>query len=316
MATFRPSHILLFGATGKIGKFITEAVINAKPSFDHLAIFTSPSTVANKPDLLNKWKSEGVSVIVGDVDKDEDVRAAYDGVDTVVSAVGREAIDKQIRLIRLAEESGSVKWFFPSEYGTDIEYGPQSPDEKPHQKKLAVRKFIRENVQHLKITYLVTGPYFDMWAHTTAGAEEAGGFDVRHKEADLVEDGEGKIGFTTMADVGKLLVAALQHPGASFNQALKVQSFVVTPNQVVAEYEKQTGTKWKVSYTSLDRIRELEAELWARGKPQATSVTLQRIWAEGGTLYEKSDNEKIGVKSEDLDSLAVAVRRDIEDQQA
>ena len=198
MASFKPSHILIFGGTGVIGKFITEALINAKPSFDRLTLFTSPNTVSTKPDLLNKWKAAGVSVIAGDVDKEDDVKAAYHGVDTVVSAVGRGAIDKQISLIRLAEESDSVKWFFPSEYGTDIEYGPKSPNEKPHQKKLAVRKFIRENIQRLKITYLVTGPYFDMWVHTSAGAEEAGGFDVRHKEADLIEDGQGKVGFTTM----------------------------------------------------------------------------------------------------------------------
>lgn len=200
MASLQPSHILLFGATGQIGTFITEALINAKPSFDRLTVFTSPSTASNKPDLLNRWKSQGVSVIVGDVDKAEDVRAAYQGVDTVVSAVGRGAIDKQIALLALAEEADSVKWFFPSEYGTDIEHGPKSPGEKPHQKKLAVRKFIREKIRRLKITYLVTGPYFDMWVHTTAGAEEAGGFDVRHQEADLVEDGEGRIGFTTMAE--------------------------------------------------------------------------------------------------------------------
>lgn len=109
-------------------------------------------------------------------------------------------------------------------------------------------------------------------------------------------------------------MASLQHPEPSFNQALKVQSFVVTPNEVLAEYERQTGSKWKVHYTSLDRIRELEAELWAQGRSQATSVTLQRIWAEGGTLYEKADNESIGLKAGDLDSLAVAVKRDIEEQ--
>lgn len=105
------------------------------------------------------------------------------------------------------------------------------------------------------------------------------------------------------------MVATLRHPEESYGKALKVQSFVVTPKQVVAEYEKQTGAKWTVLSTSLDEIRKLEAKLWEEGKPTATSVTLRRIWAEGGTLYEKNDNELVGIKEGDTDSLEVAVKR-------
>jgi hypothetical protein len=108
--------------------------------------------------------------------------------------------------------------------------------------------------------------------------------------------------------VGKFVVAALQHPEQSYGKALKVQSFVVTPKQVLAEYEKQTGAKWTAKSTSLDEIRKLEAKLWEEGKPTATSVTLRRIWAEGGTLYDKNDNEVVGVKEGDAESLEVAVK--------
>ena len=108
--------------------------------------------------------------------------------------------------------------------------------------------------------------------------------------------------------VGKFVVATLRHPEQSFGKALKVQSFVVTPNQVLAEYEKQTGGKWEVTKTSLDDIRALEAKLWQEGHPGATYPTLRRIWAEGGTLYEKNDNELIGVKPEDLETLEQAVK--------
>lgn len=79
------------------------------------------------------------------------------GYDTVVSALGRGAIQVQIPLLRIAEASGSITSFFPSEYGTDVEYGPASKAERPHQDKLAVRKFIREGVKKLHVTYLVTG---------------------------------------------------------------------------------------------------------------------------------------------------------------
>lgn len=104
-------------------------------------------------------------------------------------------------------------------------------------------------------------------------------------------------------------MAALHHPEASSNKALKVQSFVVTPKEILAEFEKQTGEQWSVSYSSLQGLRDAEAKAWAEGKGVATTYTLRRIWAEGGTLYEKSDNDVIGLKDSDLETLEDAVRR-------
>lgn len=198
MAGAPPSHILIFGATGTIGKYITKSLLRAKPAFHHISIFTSANTATSKADLLDEWKGPNVSVIVGDLTSTEDVAAAYkDNVDTVVSCLGRNALQYQKQLIRLAEESGTVKWFFPSEYGTDIEYGPKSPHEKPHQNKLAVRKYVRDNVKKVQVTYLVTGPYFDMWVNST-GDGTLGGFNASKEEAVLIEDGQGKVGFCTM----------------------------------------------------------------------------------------------------------------------
>ncbi|KAL0942901.1 isoflavone reductase family protein [Colletotrichum truncatum] len=314
--SFTPSKILVFGATGNIGLFITEALLDAKPAFDQVTIFTSRSTVENKADLLDGWKKKGAKIISGNVDDNEQVKAAYKDADTVISALGRNVIEKQIDLIKLAEETDSVKWFFPSEYGTDIEYGPKSAHEKPHQAKLKVRKYIRENIKRLKYTYLVTGPYVDMFLTLSPVAPEAGGFDVKSKKAVLVEDGEGKVGLITMKElltplssVGKTLVASLRHPDASFNKALKVQSFVATPKEILAEFEKQTGAKWEVSYAPLQKLKEAEEKAWADGVPFATIFTLRRIWAEGGTLYEKTDNESIGVGPNDVETLTVAVQR-------
>ncbi|KAI9146877.1 Isoflavone reductase [Paramyrothecium foliicola] len=310
MASFQPSSILIFGATGSIGKYITDHIVNAQPPFPRVTIFTSEATVTQKSEYINELKSKGVAVVTGDVSSEQDVKKAYEGVDTVISAVGRNVLETQIELIRLAEESSSVKWFFPSEYGTDIEYGPQSASEKPHQLKLKVRKYLNENVTRLKYTYVVTGPYADMFFTLSRQAIEAGGFDVEKKEAVLVENGEGKIGFTTMPDVGKAVVAALRHPEASFNKALKVQSFVVTSNDILAEFEKQTGGQhWTQSNYSLQELKAAEQKAWSEGKPYAVSYTLRRIWAEGGTLYEKTDNERIGLRDSDLETLADSVKR-------
>ncbi len=74
-----PHNILIFGATGVIGKFITEQLIAAKSNFNRIAVFTSPGTVENKKDEIEKLKGQGLEVIVGDVTSESDVRGAYKG---------------------------------------------------------------------------------------------------------------------------------------------------------------------------------------------------------------------------------------------
>lgn len=114
---------------------------------------------------------------------------------------------------------------------------------------------------------------------------------------------------TAGGSVGKFVAATLHSPQASFGKALKVQSFVVTPNEVLAEYEKQTGSKWDVTKTSVNEIRKFEAKLWEEANPRATLVTLRRIWAEGGTLYAQNDNGVLEAKLERLDTLESAVKK-------
>jgi nucleoside-diphosphate-sugar epimerase len=225
--------------------------------------------------------------------------------------LGRNAILTQIPLVKLAEASASINYFYPSEYGTDIEYNSSSASEKPHQLKLQVRKYIRENTKKLKVTYLVTGPYSDLYFGASP-EPRAGTFNVKEKKATLLGTGDEKVSFTTEKDVGRLLVAALKTPTSDTSRILKVNSFTVTPRQVLAEFEKQTGAKWEVSYTPIEELKRLEQEAWEKDSPFKTVYTLRRIWTEGGTLYDESDNSKI--ESVDTETVESQVRMVIEKQ--
>jgi hypothetical protein len=195
------NKILVFGATGLIGTHILNAILNAQPPFEKVGIFTSTSTANAKGQLLDELKTKGVEIHIGDVTSTEDITKAYStGYDTVVSAVGRPVIDKQILLLELAEKTDSIKKFFTSEYGTDIEYGPKSKDEKPHQLKLQVRKYIRENIKRLEYTYLVTGPFAEGYIGKWGGDERIGNIDVKAKKATLLGTGKEKVSLTTMPE--------------------------------------------------------------------------------------------------------------------
>ncbi|KAF2629979.1 NAD(P)-binding protein [Macroventuria anomochaeta] len=309
MASELPKRVLIFGATGVIGKFIIEEIVNARSAFDKIGLFTSPETAKNKRDEINGWEEKGVDINVGDVNSEEDVKKAYEGYDTIISALGRNAILTQIPLLKLAEASSSIKFFYPSEYGTDIEYNPSSANEKPHQLKLQVRKFIREKVKELRITYLVTGPYSDLFFAPNKDPR-IGSFNVKGEEATLLGTGEEKVSFTTMKDVGRLLVAALKTPTDSSERILKVNSFTATGKEALAEFEKQIGAKWEVSYTPLEELKQLEKQAWEEDWPSKTPLTLRRIWTEGGTLYETRDNGKVNF-DDGLETLVDQVKNTI-----
>jgi hypothetical protein len=104
----------------------------------------------------------------------------------------------QIPLITWAEEAG-VRRFYPSEYGTDIEYWPESAHEPPHLAKLKVRAHM-QSMKKLEYTYLVTGPYSDLYFGPMKGRPELGCFDVARKRAVLLGDGDGPVSFTAMIE--------------------------------------------------------------------------------------------------------------------
>lgn len=89
------------------------------------------------------------------------------------------------------------------------------------------------------------------------------------------------------------MVKALTHWDKACCRALKLNSFTTTPADLLAEFEAQTGATWGAEYVSLEQLKSLEEEAWEKGEPDATGLTLRRIWAQGGTLYERRDNEDI-----------------------
>jgi nucleoside-diphosphate-sugar epimerase len=163
----------------------------------------------------------------------------------------------------------------------------------------------------LNVTYLVTGPYSDLFFGSSPHPH-AGTFNVKERKATLLGTGEEEVSFTSERDVGHLLVAALKTPTSEHERILKVNSFTATPKKVLMEFEKQTGDKWEVSYTPINDLKKGEQDAWEKQSPFGTMYTLRRIWTEGKTLYPKSDNSKIGF--EDAETMEEQVSQAIKSQ--
>lgn len=81
MADFKPRNILIIGATGNIGRFITQSIVAARSEFDRVAILTSaPGAGSEKEKFINEeLRPKNVEIIVGDISNEQDVLNAYKG---------------------------------------------------------------------------------------------------------------------------------------------------------------------------------------------------------------------------------------------
>lgn len=175
-----------------------------------------------------------------------------------------------------------------------------------------MRAYIKDIAGKIEHTYVVTGPYSDLYFGPTKQAPQIGSFDVEKKQAVLLGTGNEPVAFTSMQDVGKLTAAAMLAPEASRNATLIVNSFTCTPAEIANEYQKQTGEKWEVSTTSLEELEKIEKEAYANKSPGAVPITLRRLWTQGHTLYDHRDNEKLG--NVQLETLEEQVKKNIENQ--
>ena len=69
--------VLVFGATGVAGSFITASLVENQASFSKLGIFTSETTAKTKAEELDNLRKQNVEVIIGDLTKEADVVSAY-----------------------------------------------------------------------------------------------------------------------------------------------------------------------------------------------------------------------------------------------
>ncbi|RVW48295.1 Isoflavone reductase-like protein [Vitis vinifera] len=114
------SKILIIGGTGYIGKFIVAASTKSgHPTF----ALVRESAVSNpsKSEIIESFKSSGVTLVYGDLYDHESLVKAINLVDVVISTVGRAQLSDQVKIIAAIKEAGNVKRFFPSEFGNDVD---------------------------------------------------------------------------------------------------------------------------------------------------------------------------------------------------
>ena len=138
------------------------------------------------------------------------------------------------------------------------------------------------------------------------------GFNINTKEAVIMDDGDHAFSTSNLSQVGNAVVAVLLKPDETANQFMYVDSFTATQNEVLAELEKATGEKWKVTNKTVDSAKTEGQELFAKGEISGLLLLILVITlGEGyGSDFRKHGtlaNKKLDLPNQDLVSTVAAL---------
>ncbi|XP_056168635.1 isoeugenol synthase 1-like isoform X1 [Syzygium oleosum] len=111
--------ILIFGASGYLGKFMVKASL----SMGHptLAYVRSSNPDPSKQRLLHEFESMNVTVVQGELEEHEKLVSLLRRVDVVISTLPVPQHLQQLKIIDAIKEAPNIQRFVPSEYGNEVD---------------------------------------------------------------------------------------------------------------------------------------------------------------------------------------------------
>ncbi|KAL7118756.1 hypothetical protein ACP275_02G021700 [Erythranthe tilingii] len=196
------SKILIIGGTGYMGKFIVEASISAgHPTFLLVRESTLSNPTPHKSDLIQTFTNSGVTFILGDLYDHESLVKVIKQVDVVISTVGSTQVNDQHKLLPAMKETGNVKRFFLSEFGSDVDRGhPVEPAKSIFGQKVQFRRLVEAS--GVPYTYVVSNCFAGLFVRALAQLDATS--PPRDKVV-ILADGNTKAVFNTEEDIATIL---------------------------------------------------------------------------------------------------------------
>jgi uncharacterized protein YbjT (DUF2867 family) len=219
---------------------------------------------AQKQVQYDAWASKGVTVKHVDATLAEALVPALEGTDYLVSCVPIHATESQYPLIWAAGEAG-VERFVPSEFGAIYEFERFWQTNTTHRMMARQKAFIRRMIEMTGMDYTII----------PAGAW----IEYYMMEPVLVMgDADTKIGWSTGADVGRIIPHVLAHP-ASRNAICPVATTAwCSWNELLAVRERVLGRK-------VERVH-WSAEQWRAAYAQQAPGAIQTLLAIGVAITD------------------------------
>eukprot|EP00249_Psilotum_nudum_P035957 c602_g1_i1 orf=465-1403(+) len=276
------SKILIIGATGFIGKYITKASI-AQGHPTYLLVRTTTETPDNtKLQLLESFKMSGAIILHGSLEDYGSLVAAIKQVDVVISTVGHHGSELlgQMPIIRAIKEVGTVKRFIPSEFGVDVDRDLA----KPMKLMLGVKCKIRRAIQESGIPYTFVSCN-NTFLHFLKDFNHTGVTSPPRDKVEIFGDGNTKAVYVAEDDIGEYTINAVDDP-RTLNKILYIRppANILSLNELVAMWERKISKTLQKEFVSKEiLIKQMEELPFPQNLLPAFRVSIY-VW--GVELFE------------------------------
>lgn len=277
------SKILIIGGTGYIGKFVVEASAKSgHPTF--LLVRESTQSDTSKSSLLESFKKSGVNFVTGDLYDHESLVKAIKQVDVVISTVGHAQLGDQGKIIAAIKEAGSVKKFYPSEFGNDVD---RTNAVEPAKTAFAIKAQIRRAIEAEGIphTYVSSNCFAGYFLPTLA--QPAATAPPRDKVV-ILGDGNAKVVLNDEHDIGTYTIKTVDDP-RTLNKIvyIKPPGNIYSFNELVSLWEKKIGK-------TLERVHLPEDQVLKN--IQESPVPLNVVLSISHSIFVKGDQTNFEIE--------------------
>ncbi|KAH7682765.1 NAD-dependent epimerase/dehydratase domain-containing protein [Dioscorea alata] len=277
------SKILVIGGTGYIGKFIVHASAKlGHPTF--VLVRAATASDPAKAELINGFKSAGVTIVHGDLYDHESLVKAIKQVDVVISTVGFMQLADQTKIIDAIKQAGNIKKFYPSDFGLDVDRGHAV---EPVKSTFAIKAQIRRAVEASGFGYtFVSSNYFAGYALPTLGQVGVSGPPT--DKIVILGDGNPKGIFVAEEDIATYTIKSVDDP-RTLNKILYLRppGNIYSHNELVALWEKKTGKTLEKIYVPEDEVLK---------KIQESPIPLNIMLAINYQVFVKGDNTNFEIE--------------------
>ncbi|KAK6920154.1 NmrA-like domain [Dillenia turbinata] len=113
--------ILIFGATGYLGRFMAKASMSMGHSTYAYVRPLKPGASPAKLEVHRELESIGVTVFQGELDDHEKLVWAIKQAEIVISTLAVPQHLEQLKIISAMKDAGTIKRFVPSEFGNEVD---------------------------------------------------------------------------------------------------------------------------------------------------------------------------------------------------
>ncbi|XP_057970841.1 isoeugenol synthase 1-like [Malania oleifera] len=253
----KSSKILVFGATGYLGKYMVRASVSlGHPTYAFVRPIKPTSDASkSKLSLLQEFEALGVTVFQGELDDHEKLVSAVKEVDVVISTLAVPQHLEQLKIIRAMKDAGNIKRFVPSEFGNEVDRVSGLP---PFEALLENKRKVRRATEAAGIpfTYVSANSFAAYFIDYLLRPHET------LDEVTLYGSGEAKAVLNFEEDVAAYTVKAATDPRVANRVIIyRPPGNIVSQLDLVSSWEKKTGRTLKRKHVPEQEIVNLTESL-------------------------------------------------------